>query len=653
MGGAVSETSAGVAMAGTAEAATARPRRSRTLLIVAIVLFAVFSALRIYLATFPKAISITPDELRYVDLARSLFNGGSLVIRDTRSGFQKILYPLSLFPAFLFNDTIMQVKAIGILNSLYVCSAVFPAMLLAKRLFKSEKVIIVCMVLTLVVPDMCYSMSFMSECLFLPLVLWLMVVLWKALTTTGRRRLAWSSLGGFLCYAAYLCKEIALVFVIAFVLVYVIMAFRKTEGRRACILAVICFLVAFCCPYVIMKMTLFSGLHNSYSVTSPDVLLDPHTLLFAVYALANQMTHLIVAFAFFPIFFVAFTFRDLSRDDKRLFLLCITALVAGLLTIVYTISIREDIGHATLRPQLRYVSVLFIPMLFLFIKQIGNADTAAIRRSPRRHAVLVGTTAIVIVLVATMFGMVNLQQAFDNSQYYVLRWFYALFGDMDVQSWATVTSGLASGGVDGSAPLTIGPSIWLSRLLVIVFIGGGMVGLSGKRRFGTGMALVAIIAVMMMANNIVNCQYDRHIYSWDESYVEEVSAIDGYLSQQPSDTEVLIVTDTEKSTVNDLADTYIDNRHLTYRYATVDALSASTDEDGALDQASLIGRTRSSYGQADTSDVSRPIIDYILVNTRQKVAFTSGNVETVDMGDGKLFRLYRIVDDQPVTLASE
>lgn len=368
----------------TIDHAARRTNQGRFLLIAAIVLFAAFSALRICLATFPKTMDVTPDELRYIDLARSLFNNGTLVVRGDASDFQKILYPLSLFPAFFFNDTITQVKAIGALNSLYACSAVFPALLLAKRLFKNDKVIVACMVLTLLVPDICYSMSFMSESIYLPLALWLVWVLWKALDATGKSRFMWSFAGGVVCYVTYLGKEVAVAFAIAFVVMYAIMAIRKIENRRACVLALVSFLAGFLIPFAIMKLTLFSGLPNSYSAgqTSPDVLLDPRTLLYGVYALAVNATHLVVAFAFFPIVFVAFTYREMPKSEKRLFWLCAGTVLMGLLIVVYTISIREDIGREALRQHLRYVAPLFVPLLFLFMRQIAHADVEAIKRSP-------------------------------------------------------------------------------------------------------------------------------------------------------------------------------------------------------------------------------------------------------------------------------
>lgn len=192
------------------------------LVLVTVGLFALSCAMRFFLADFQKGIGVLPDEIRYLDLASSLFNDGQLVERGGLSSFQKILYPLSLFPAFLVDDPETRVRVIALLNSIYVSSAVFPALVLARRLFTSKAPVIVCLVFTLVMPDMCYSMTFLSECIYLPLVLWLVACCLRALETRGRAGYAWCAGAGLLCYVTYLAKEVALGFALAFIVMMVV-----------------------------------------------------------------------------------------------------------------------------------------------------------------------------------------------------------------------------------------------------------------------------------------------------------------------------------------------------------------------------------------------------------------------------------------------
>lgn len=61
----------------------------------------------------------------------------------------------------------------------------------------------------------------MSEVIYLPLSLWVIYIVWCIFCTENFRvRLALNLLLGVMCYLTYLNKEIALYFVIAYVLVW-------------------------------------------------------------------------------------------------------------------------------------------------------------------------------------------------------------------------------------------------------------------------------------------------------------------------------------------------------------------------------------------------------------------------------------------------
>ena len=303
---------------------------ARTLLWIAIGLYAAFAAIRIALALFPKTIDVMPDELRYLDLARSLFTDGTLTIRGEDSTFQKVLYPLLLFPAMFFNDTVSQVRAIGVLSSLYVCTAVFPTFLIAKRVFGNRLLPnVTAQVLVLAMPDMCYSMTFMSESVFFPLALWLAYLMWVTLCNTTRRYPVLCLCSGLACYAVYLCKEVAAAYAIAFCVMLVILAIRKSRPRTDCIMGIACFLVGFLAPFVILKATLFDGMGNSYNQMDPGILFSPYTWAFAIYALVTDFTYLVVGFGFFCLAFPLLGWKKFDSDQKRLLAFSLLAIGVG------------------------------------------------------------------------------------------------------------------------------------------------------------------------------------------------------------------------------------------------------------------------------------------------------------------------------------
>ena len=58
------------------------------------ILFVVGVIVHYLLSSFTKSISVAPDELRYVALSKSLFNGGGIAIRGIPSTYQKVAYAL-------------------------------------------------------------------------------------------------------------------------------------------------------------------------------------------------------------------------------------------------------------------------------------------------------------------------------------------------------------------------------------------------------------------------------------------------------------------------------------------------------------------------------------------------------------------------------
>lgn len=551
---------------------------------VAIALFAVDSAVHIVLGDFPKGIDVLPDERRYLDIARSLFTGNGLVIRGASSDFQKILYPLSLFPALLFHDGEAQIRAVNVLNSLYACSTVFPALAIARKLFRRPAAIVGCMACACVAPDLMYSMTFMTESVFMPLALWLVFLCWRTFEARGRRELAMAAAAGALCYATYLCKEVAWMFLIAFAAVYLVAAVRKRRTARRALAATALFAAGFLIPFLVMKLTLFAGLFNSYGQFSFDILLAPYTVLFALYSLAVDSTYFIVGFGVFPVLFVACAYPALAREERDLALFCLVALAVGLACVVFTISMREDVGHVALRQHLRYVAPLALPLLFLFVRQ-GVRAKPGIERGSRRFAALVGVVAAFCALVAAFFGTANLSQGFDNSQFHLMRWVLdqgeALAQDY-FDSWAGVFSGIAT---DDGDLLVIEPVNWACRAAVIAFaIVGTALLLNGRpevRRNAT-LGIAAVIAAFMVANSVAAYHYNRNAYEVEQADVDEICALSDQLAALDGGADVVIALDEKNTGPNNLIDTYLQDGAGDYRYVQVDDLDDRLGEPDYL-----------------------------------------------------------------------
>ena len=550
---------------------------------VAVALFAVGVVMHVVLGDFPKAIDVMPDERRYLEIARSLFSGNGLIIRGDASDFQKILYPASLFPALLFGDGQVQIRVINLLNSIYACSAVFPALLIARKVFSNNWAVIASLVFTAVIPDTMYSMTFMSESLYLPVALWMVYLCWRSFEADGGRAIALSVAAGLLGYAAYLCKEVAWMFPIAFAAWHIAAAATKRQPVKQSVLCVVAFVLGFFVPFIVMKLTLFSGLFNSYGQFSFDILLSPYTVLFGIYSLFTDGVYFVIGLGVFPVVYLACTYRHMDHENRDLLFFCLVSLLIGLAVVVFTISMREDVGHVALRQHLRYVAPLMLPLLMLFMKQVSRLDVRKVKKSPRALAALVGVTAAFCVLVATMFGSANLSQGFDFAEFHFMHWLMNDFSEPLVQeyfdSWSQVMKPIDT--TDGDL-LEIVPLIWASRAAVIAFTGIGMALLlhrDTRVRVRSGAVICAVIGCMMVANAAAMVDYNRNAYDVEQADIDEICAISDQLAGRDGEGNVIVVLDKANTGPNNLIDTYLQDGAGDYDYVQAETFK-SRDTEG-------------------------------------------------------------------------
>lgn len=646
----------------------------RVLVLIAAGLFVLSSVVRFCLSDFPKCIGVLPDEVRYLNLAASLFNEGQLVERGGFSSFQKILYPLALSPAFLADDPLLRVRLIALLNSIYVSSAVFPALLLARRLFTSRTPVIICLLFTLVMPDMCYSMTFLSECVYLPLALWLIACCLRAFEARGRAGYAWCAGAGLLCYVTYLAKEVALGFALAFIVMMIVRICRSMRyadansglpshpthpsrdaaAELACLrhaqtvlakphraqcgsardarihacISLICFFAAFAIPFLLLKFTLFSGLLNSYNQTDPSVLLNPYTLLFAIYALASDATHFAIAFAFFPLVLPALTWPRLTRRERDLYLFCLLAFVFILLIVVYTISIREDLGHVGIRPHVRYVAPIFLPLLFLTIKQLLRGDGTAIMRTPIAFAAAIALTLGMCLLVVFMLGNGDYSQGFDNAQFHSLRLLGEQVPALPIDPNAGPSTSSSAKDIYHGSFLEINPGIWLAKALVCTYLVFGMWAIASRRHPRAAVGVPVLIALAMIAGNVGAYQYNDSVYRVDAEETAEICAVNEFVSALPDGEQVLVVVDDENSSFNNLMDVYLENGRLNCAYILERQLRNALEE-GAISQRELLLASDDTVGDNIFDANGRTCDDdagiaYIVMPETQKLKFDEG-----------------------------
>jgi hypothetical protein len=187
-------------------------------------------AVRAWLARDMVGAFIMVDELIYSELARSLADGGELLVRDTPSPGYGIVYPALLSPVYLaFDDLTDAYSAVKTLNALVMSLAAVPAYVLARRVL-GPWLALLSAVLAVALPSLVYTGTVMTENVFYPVFLAVVVlfVLTLEQPTVARQLLLLGAIA-----VAFATRAQAIALVPALLTAPLLLAGFRREGIRA------------------------------------------------------------------------------------------------------------------------------------------------------------------------------------------------------------------------------------------------------------------------------------------------------------------------------------------------------------------------------------------------------------------------------------
>ena len=502
------------------------------------------------LSSYPRELAVYSDEVRYLDIARSLWQGRGLRVRNMPSDYQKILYPLCILPALLLKTTAAQITAIGWLNAAWASSAVFPACALARATGQNRRRTAFLVGITAVLPTLSACATFMSETVFLPLSLWQVYFLWRAMAAAPRARIAWSALAGAWCFLLYLNKEVALYYLIAWVLLRLWVTAHDPRSWRGELAGVAALLGAFLVCFVAAKLTLFAGLGNSYNQTG---WLTAEQWAFLPFAVVCDLLFTVLAFGVFPVLVPLTALRRPrpGTDPRRtqLPLLLLLALGLGVGVVAWSITVREDLGSDSPRQHMRYLEPLLIPLLLVTMDALDGALT------PLRRRLLAGLTAL-WGLGFLVFCRDIGPGAGDNT---FLQWFDFVADRLD------------------RLPV-LGFSGWLLVWRAVIVAGAAALGVALVRRKARK-PLAAAALVLCVLCYAGEWRINRWTYGVEESAVQAASALNDSLKTLEG--TVLFVPNGVRQRDSQLIDTYVDRDVYLCEYETLAA--GGLLDDGVLD----------------------------------------------------------------------
>jgi 4-amino-4-deoxy-L-arabinose transferase-like glycosyltransferase len=187
----------------------------------------VSAMLRFALALWMPAPWIFADELRYSEFAKSFAASGSFAVRDVPGLDAGPLYPLLISPAYAaFASVPHAYVAVKAIDSILMSLAVVPTYFIARRLLP-RSVSLVAAAFALAIPSLMYTSTVMTENVFYPLFLTVVLATLRAVErpTPGRQVTALAAIG-----LAFLARPQAVV--LAPALVTAIVGLALSEGAR-------------------------------------------------------------------------------------------------------------------------------------------------------------------------------------------------------------------------------------------------------------------------------------------------------------------------------------------------------------------------------------------------------------------------------------
>ena len=588
---------------------------------------------------FSRAIRLYPDELRYYEIARSLFNGEGLNIRNLPSGFQKIGYSLIIMPFFAVKDVVLRLKMINIANILVMNLSVIPAWLLCKEIKLSRRSSYCILFFNAIWPDMMYSMTYMSEVLYWPLSLF-MIYLW--LLNQRRQSYSLAVTEGIICYFCYLTKEIALAFVlshIAFEIICLFLESRTFTKKRLTLLSI--FILSFMLCNVIMKLTLFYGLGNSYDQMGIQAVMSPYKFMYMIYSFFYIISAILAAGLIVPFVYPVINFRFMNENSRKLFCYAILYLIIASAAVAYTISVRESLGSVKINLHMRYYGASLLVILMSFFSGMQDIGTDTIRA---RRSITLLTLAIITLYEFMMFKGFRFLTSADQ---YLLLWYLAIDMKARILYPPNFTPRIvldprtASLNPPDDTEKIIYLSAVIANLLIVLVV---YLVNRGYMKKGTGSAkriFCAILLALFIAVNIAACKVIDYAYHVDSDAVNEVAAINKYF-ENDAHSEIIYLYYGEPAKLYDkygrLMDTYIERRH--HFYFVEDTALTKNMKDGRTIISDIQLPGRHSRLSINYSNVNA--IDYIIQENQN----SSGqrrlmNVEIMPELSGKHFTVYK------------
>ncbi|WP_026659355.1 hypothetical protein [Butyrivibrio sp. AC2005] len=510
---------------------------NRHAIIIIIILFIFSVIIRYSLIPCPERITIYNDELRSYGIAESIATGRGISIFNTNHYFTEILYCLIISPAFFFRfDRVIQFRVIAVINSILICSGIFPTYLLAKRISKGKEIFALLFgCIYCILPDLTYSLLYYSENIQLPMTIWMIYTIYiifsDAREIVSLRYVIEQFIIGILFSLLYMSKMVSLIFPIAYFVTLLFEMFINKEkfrnkdyikkrlvGYAFSILIFGVFLIIIFCFFLGGRSFLRMGVMN------PNVLDSYEKYIYLLYGILYYLLNVCLAVGIVPIIIPLINFKKLTHTDKVLYAFLMIALGGLAIVNSYTCSLREDFPHLIPKANVRYAGWFFLPMWMVY----GNALKESISHKKKQFLLLIG------VIVGALYMVVYKGVTYSQADQTML-WYLVNFTEKQM--------------------------IYIGIFITIFIVASLLVFY--KSPYLHICVFSVIMLVILLYDNVytIKARIQDHVISKKD--YSEISMVESFIIQHPDSEFLYVINDRTIDKFEKLGDTYLNYQNVT------------------------------------------------------------------------------------------
>lgn len=591
---------------------------------IVISIFLIEVIIRFLFANYPKSVHTYRDELFLFQLAKSIWNEGSLLVYGVKTDYNKILYPLILSPTFFIKSSLIRIKVITLINSVLVSSSVFPGYLFTKKISNgNSKVIALSLIILAFLPDMCFSTTFMSENLFLPMGLWDFYFLACLLLEKNKKKQITLSVPiGAFTLLLFLVKVGGLLFLVAYCLTCVVLAFKEKSFMsfiRRCAGMIIVFSVL----YILFKLVAYHGAGKYYN-TGISILSSHYRIEYWLYAAFINILFLLFMWMFFFPILPAISFKRLSEKQKLIYIFLVLCVIINAISVSFAITVPEDLGSIIPRQHMRYYVPMVFPMFVFLLCEIEQRDYSG------RTVDFFGNEKKWLYVIAAVFltAFICLLKeripyvTVDQNTIRIYNYFFDFhFGDIS----------------EGNGNLIINNGIILLKIVMVIWIViGCLLVYSKHKKIFIYFLMISIIAFELF-NTFLSYRDLNEAYKSEKTQIQQAIIIDEFYKSNNGECLVVI----PGSGLMGIFDNQILDTYFNSNYCVIDAEQLKVKSEGKeyIDLSDNPFIAVHEKGNRSYKDYK----DYSFVISYEEIPFKDDSIKLINLDGVDMVYIYQIL----------